>query len=126
VVLAFSTSAFAQNEPQIFEAKNAVYLEFGGASGRYAVNYSRIIHQKGKLKLNASAGFSLWRNTYTIGLRGPEKTTWLPAIPIEFTAFWGKSNHHIELGIGVASYLENIPHFEKGPNKLTLPFLMAL
>lgn len=115
VVIAFSIGAFAQSEPQIFEAKSAVYLELGGSSGRYAVNYSRIIRQKGKLKLNASAGFTLLKYTYSIGPRGPKETTWLPAIPVEFTAFWGRSNHHLEIGIAVVSYLENIPHFETGP-----------
>lgn len=31
---------------------------------------------------------------------------WLPVIPLEFSAFWGKSNHHLEIGIGITSYLE--------------------
>jgi hypothetical protein len=114
-VLAFSTSAFAQNELKDFEARNALYLELGGSSGRYAVNYSRIIHQKGKLKLNASTGFALWHNTFSFGPNGPKETTWLPAIPIEFTAFWGRSNHHLEFGIGLISYLESIAQFDTGP-----------
>lgn len=92
--------AYAQNEAETFTAKNAIYLEVGGSSGIYAVNYSKIFHQKGKLKLNASAGFSMWRNE-----KLDSRTSWLPAIPLEVTAFYGKSNHHLEMGFGVTSYL---------------------
>lgn len=104
--LSFSFRATAQTEPGKFTAKNALYLEVGGSSGRYAVNYSKIFHQKGKLKLNASAGFSMWHH------RLNSKTTWLPVIPIEFSAFYGKSNHHLELGTGVTSYLDRSLSFE--------------
>jgi hypothetical protein len=99
VFLTLSQSTFAQTEPETFTAKNAIYLEVGGSSGRYAVNYSKIFHQKGKLKLNGSAGFSMWRDKLN------SKTTWLPVIPLEVTAFYGKSNHHLEMGFGVTSYL---------------------
>lgn len=98
--IAISFGARAQTETETFTAKNAVYLEVGGSSGRYAVNYSKIFHQKGKLKLSASAGFSMWRNQLN-----DFKTIWLPVIPLEVTAFYGKSNHHLELGFGFTSYL---------------------
>ena len=100
VSLTFSFSTFAQTEPETFTAKNAVYLEVGGSSGRYAVNYSKIFHQKGKLKLNSSAGFSIWRNG-----KLDSKTSWLPVIPLEVTALYGKSNHHLEMGFGFTSFL---------------------
>lgn len=98
--LLFSFGARAQSEAETFVAKKAVYLEVGGSSGRYAVNYSKIFHQKGKLKLNASAGFSMWRDQLN-----DFKTIWLPVIPLEVSALYGKSNHHLELGFGVTSYL---------------------
>jgi hypothetical protein len=102
LVIGFSISfgATAQTEPEIFTAKNAVYLEVGGSSGRYAINYSKIFHQKGKLKLNASAGFSMWRNE-----KLDSRTSWLPVIPLELTALYGKSNHHLEMGFGFTSFL---------------------
>lgn len=104
VILVFfhfaNSHVFAQKEAENFTAKNAIYLELGGSSGIYAVNYSRIFHQKGKLKLNASAGFSMWPNT-----KINSKAYWYPAIPLEFSAFYGKSNHHLELGIAVTSFL---------------------
>lgn len=94
-----SIGARAQTETETFTAKNAIYLEVGGSSGRYAVNYSKIFHQKGKIKLNASAGFSMWHH------RLNSKTTWLPVIPLEVTALHGKSNHHLEMGFGFTSFL---------------------
>ncbi|SFG39645.1 hypothetical protein SAMN04487988_103238 [Algoriphagus hitonicola] len=60
LALAISFGATAQTEPGAFTAKKGVYFEVGGSSGFYAINYSKIFHQKGKLKLNASAGFSIW------------------------------------------------------------------
>lgn len=108
-ILVFSShfSVFAQSEPKTFTAKHAVYLEVGGSSGRYAINYSKIFHQKGKLKLNASVGFSIWRNELN-----NFNTIWLPVIPLEVTAFYGKSNHHLELGFGFTSFLDRTLNFD--------------
>lgn len=100
VILGLPLETFAQKETKVFTAKNALYVEFGGTSGRYAVNYSRIVHQKGKLKLNVSAGFAMWHNTID------SKTTWLPVVPLEFSALYGKSNHHLEAGVGFTSFLD--------------------
>ncbi len=84
VLLTLPFQAFSQKEAETFSARNAVYVEFGGSSGRYAINYNKIFHQKGKLKLNASAGFSMWR--YKIN---DFKTIWLPVIPLEvFSLIW--------------------------------------
>jgi hypothetical protein len=107
LLFALPFHAEAQNTSATFSARNAVYVEFGGASGRYAVNYSKIFHQKGKLKLNASAGFSMWRNKIS-----DFNTIWLPVIPLEVTAFYGKSNHHLELGLGFTSYLDRTLDFD--------------
>jgi hypothetical protein len=113
VCLTLSQSTFAQTEPDTFTAKNSVYLELAGNAGRYAFNYGRIIHQKGKLKLNASAGFSMWRDQIN-----NFKTIWLPVIPLEVSALYGKSNHHLELGFGVTSYLSRTLDFN--PESLEL------
>ncbi|OOG73641.1 hypothetical protein [Algoriphagus sp. A40] len=101
VIVALPSETFAQKETQEFTARNSVYLEIGGSSGIYAVNYSKIFHQKGKLKLNASAGFSMLPNE-----KIDSKTIWLPAIPLEVSALYGKSNHHLEMGFGFTSYLD--------------------
>lgn len=104
VFFLLKANVVAQDDAQKFTARNALYLELGGSSGEYAVNYSRIFYQKGNLKLNASAGFSLLRSsidfdTYT-------STKWLPLLPLEFTGFYGRRNHHLEMGFGFISYLD--------------------
>lgn len=86
ISLTVSISTFAQSEIETFTAKKAVYLEVGGSSGIYAINYSKIFHQKGKLKLNSSAGFSMWRNKMN-----DFKTIWLPVVPLEVSALYGMS-----------------------------------
>lgn len=107
VLLTLPFQAFSQKEAEKFTAKNAVYLELGGSSGRYAINYSKIFHQKGKLKLNASAGFSMWRNQIN-----DFETIWLPVIPLEVSAFYGRSNHHLEMGFGFTSFLDRTLDFD--------------
>jgi hypothetical protein len=107
VLLTLPFQAFSQKEAETFTSKKAVYLEVGGSSGRYAINYSKIFHQKGKLKLNASAGFSMWRNQIN-----DFETIWLPVIPLEVTAFYGRSNHHLEMGFGFTSLLDRTLDFD--------------
>jgi hypothetical protein len=111
LVLVFATllpfDAIAQSKAEPFTAKKAVYLEVGGSSGAYGLNYGKVFRQKGKLKLNASAGFSiLVRETTNL------RTYWLPAIPLEVTAFYGKSKHHLEMGFGVIPYLDVVSIFD--------------
>ncbi|MFT7426820.1 MAG: hypothetical protein ACI9O5_002778, partial [Algoriphagus sp.] len=72
---AISITSSAQTETETFTAKNTVYLEVGEGSGIYAVNYSKIFHQKGKLKLNTSVGLSMLPH------RLNSNSTWLPLMP---------------------------------------------
>jgi hypothetical protein len=106
-VFTITIQSSAQTEPRTFTAKKAVYLEVGGGSGFYAINYSKIFHQKGMLKLSTSVGFSIWPNTNI-----DSKTSWLPALPLEISALYGKSNHHLELGMGFTSYLNTSFDFD--------------
>jgi hypothetical protein len=107
LIYALSHEANAQVEPETFTSKKAVYLEVGGSSGRYAINYSKIFHQKGKLKLNTSVGFSMWRNEIN-----DFRTIWLPVVPLEVSAVYGKSKHHLELGFGLISFLDRTLDFD--------------
>ena len=100
-LLLIQNNVFAQNEPELFTAKNAVYAEFGGNSGFYSLNYSRIFHQKGKLKISGSAGFSM---LYTSASEPIHPSFWSPLFSTEITAFMGKSKHHLEFGTGFYSY----------------------
>ncbi|MFN3759528.1 MAG: hypothetical protein ACK4SF_09940 [Algoriphagus aquaeductus] len=99
--LVTQNSLFAQNETEkkaeLFIAKNAVFAEFAGNSGGYAMNYGRIIHQRNRMKLATSVGFSMF---YRKGSEPIYSSYWVPVIPVEMTAFLGNSNHHLELGGG--------------------------
>ncbi|GMQ27834.1 hypothetical protein Aconfl_04760 [Algoriphagus confluentis] len=105
--LLLSFDGLTQSKGDPFTAKKAIYLELGGSSGVYGFNYGTIFHQKGKLKLNASAGFSL-----LIRETSNSRIFWLPAIPLELTALYGKSNHHLEMGFGVLPYLDVVSFFD--------------
>ncbi|SDC87018.1 hypothetical protein SAMN04488104_100828 [Algoriphagus faecimaris] len=95
------SKVFAQSEeePQneIFTAKNVVYAEFAGNSGGYALNYGHTLYQKDRLKLQVSAGFSM---LYRKGSERIFNQYWVPVIPLELSAFIGRSDHHLELGAG--------------------------
>lgn len=106
LIYSLSQEAKAQVQPEKFTSKKAIYLEVGGSSGRYAINYSKIIHQKGKLKLNTSVGFSMWPKKFD------SKTIWLPTIPLEISALFGNSNHNLELGTGFTSFLTRSLYFD--------------
>lgn len=84
---------------QAMEAKNAVYLEVGGNAFGYSLNYERIVFQKNKLKLGARIGISLVPENTFYGIAP------YPIVPLEMIALLGKSNHHLETGIGVTPYV---------------------
>lgn len=106
LALTLGFEGHTQTEPEAFTAKNAVYLEIGGNAGWYSLNYGRIFYQKGMLKLSGSAGFSMWRHNTSEQPYNTSKTIyWLPTLPLEISAFFGKSKHHLEIGTGITHYL---------------------
>ena len=48
-----------------------------------------------------------------------KRITWLPVIPLEFSAFWGRSNHHLEFGIGIIPYWETILQIDPDTSETT-------
>jgi len=61
-------------------AKMLFYFELGGASGRYAVNYSKEILSKREAKFEMPVQvFSMWRH----GKLDSKASFWLPVIPLE-------------------------------------------
>ena len=88
---------------EIFTAKNSLHAEFLLPSLNYALNYGRIFYQKEKLKISASAGFSL---LYQKADEPIHQAYWVPGYLAEITAFLGKSKHHLEFGIGFYTYRE--------------------
>lgn len=117
--LSLQLNAFAQEEAETFKGKNVVFAEVGGSALRYAISYGRVFEQKGRLKLSGSAGFSMWYyNTSSFAYRS---STLLPALPVEFTALWGRSKHHLEIGIGITPSLGPAGIGEPGiPNRTRL------
>jgi hypothetical protein len=101
--------AVAQTEAEIFTAKNSIHAEFTLPIFNYSLNYGRMIYQKDRLKVAISAGFSLRYRSRT----EPVSSYWSPFIPLEITAFWGKSKHNLELGIGYYTYQERRYFFDE-------------
>ena len=102
-LIGFQNYTFAQEEAEVFTAKNSLYVELLGNAGFYSVNYGRILHQHNRLKISGSAGLSYFRQSSgarSIGI----SDYWTPMLPIEITAFWGKSRHHLEVGTGISFY----------------------
>ncbi len=102
--------AAAQTESEIFTAKNSIHVELAGNSYGYALNYGRIFYQKDRLKISASAGFSLRYRRASEPIR---PAYLVPVFPAEITAFWGKSKGHLEFGIGFLTYRERRYIFDK-------------
>lgn len=95
LILGFQNHASAQEDAEIFTAKNSIYAELGGSSILYGVNYGRILNQKGKFKLSGSAGFSYIQQA---------TNHWTPMIPVELTVLFGKTRHNLEFGAGTTLF----------------------
>ncbi|GMQ27566.1 hypothetical protein [Algoriphagus confluentis] len=114
----FENKLFAQSETEtkaeIFTAKNLIFAEFFGNSGGYALNFGRIFFQKEKWKISASAGFSVLYKSEDEPLHPGYL---VPAFIPEISAFYGKSKHHLELGVGFnAAYQKSYSFDEDFPN----------
>jgi hypothetical protein len=102
VLLIFSgNTAFGQADAEIFTAKNAVFIELLGNSGGYGLNYGRIFHQKNRMKISGSVGFSA---VYQKPIELVHSSYWIPVFASEATAFIGKSRHHLEFGAGFFTF----------------------
>ena len=116
----FENKLIAQSENEskveIFTAKNLMFAEFLGNSGAYALNYGRIFFQKERLKISANAGFSLLYKSEDEPLHSGYL---VPAFIPEISAFFGKSKHHLEFGIGFnAARQKNYSFDEDFPNNI--------
>lgn len=84
--------------------KNEVYLELGGVSGLYSINYTRYLYSTDVINLGARASFGniLFEKglglDYTIGLGAQGKYSLA-------------NRHHVEFGIGEVVYRYNILDF---------------
>lgn len=119
-ILGLSVDSHAQKDPETFTAKQVAFAELGGSAGRYAVSYGRIFHQQDQLKLSGSLGFSMWHhNTSNWFYNTSRSVYWLPAIPVEISALFGQTNHHLEIGAGFNANLTPTPKRDPVTAELT-------
>jgi hypothetical protein len=72
--------------------KNTIYAELGGNGGFLSLNYDRIFHQHGKLKIGGRIG---------IGINQQKSFEYIsPMVPIEAFALIGAAKQYMELGLG--------------------------
>ena len=95
-------SLVAQNDPEPFK-RNTLFIELGGNSPFYSLNYDRIIVNKINWKLAARIGaMYLYDNrSYLESIRNKNYS-----IPLELSFLKGKNNHNLEIGIGATAFFK--------------------
>ncbi len=79
---------------------HSVYLELGGNSGAYSVNYDYSLTVSVRTKLALGAGMALYSiNSYHDGV-SPSKSNFFLFTP-EANLLFGKNSHHLEAGAGL-------------------------
>ncbi|WP_161888589.1 hypothetical protein [Pontibacter russatus] len=84
----------AQEFTQNFRALNAFYIEAGGNSDTYSVNYDRVVYQQRVFKAAVRIGVG----TNLFFMEGEE--TVYPIVPVEALALVGRRKKHFEGGLG--------------------------
>jgi hypothetical protein len=90
-------SLLAQGYTEITK-KNTVFLEVGGNGPLYSINYDRILIKKTNWKLAGRIGFMYFNDNRGLLENSENKQS---SIPIELSFLKGKSNHNLELGLGI-------------------------
>ncbi|WP_237143986.1 hypothetical protein [Pontibacter pamirensis] len=94
---------YAQEFTQNFRALSAMYVEVGGNSDVYSINYDRIIYQREKFKTAVRAG--LGTNLFFL----EDDAGVYPVVPLEVTAMVGNRRKHFEGGLGYTRRLTDDP-----------------
>lgn len=89
--------------------RNAVYLELGGSSGLYSLNYERTVPINDLAQFNFGIGgsvyaFSIWTTTLVTGA------------PVSASIALGRKKHKFEAGIGAAFLWLDVEDFLYTPN----------
>jgi len=85
---------WAQEFTQDFKALNAFYVEVGGNSDTYSVNYDRVVYQREMIKAAVRVGVG----TNLFFLKGEKEV--YPIVPVEAVALIGRRRKHFEGGLG--------------------------
>ncbi len=97
VLFSISSKILASDTTLIFKKRNSFFIEGGGKSLYYSVNYGRIFKQGKKLIFSWRAGFSLLSHDLSI--------------PIAISAFTKGLQHHLEFSFGITPYLKDYKTF---------------
>ena len=105
ITILFATmvnSLVAQNYSESFK-RNTFFIEVGGNSPFYSLNYDRIIVKKINWKLAARIGaMYLYDNgNYLESIRNKNFS-----MPLELSFLKGKNNHNLEIGIGATPFFK--------------------
>ncbi|WP_207432032.1 hypothetical protein [Sabulibacter ruber] len=90
-------------------SRNTVFLEIGGNSLVYSLNYDRILVNKPTFKLAGRIGGMYLKNTGIIENGGYH----MYSFPLELSYLHGKGNHHLEIGVGVNPSIEKQFDFDR-------------
>jgi len=90
VIFTSTQTSFSQGNKDTTQIKrNSLYIEIGGNTGSYSINYDLIICHKNNFKLTGRVGFSIL------------PTNTCPTVfPIELNGLYGKTKQYFEYGIG--------------------------
>ncbi|WP_238395746.1 hypothetical protein [Pontibacter pudoricolor] len=93
----------AQEFTQNIRAKLSLYLEVGGNSDSYSINFDHILYQQDAWKGGLRAG--LGTNLFFM----EEEPGVYPVVPIEAYAMVGKARNHFEFGLGYTKRFTDAP-----------------
>ena len=83
--------------------KNALFLEYAGNAPSMSVNFERMIHHQNPFSIFGRIGFGV----DVVNLN--EGNLFVPSVPLEITATFGKHKHFLELGMGATTFLSKMP-----------------
>jgi hypothetical protein len=99
--------------------KNTIFLELGGNSPFYSLNYDRIVLEKPKLKLAARIGAMYVDNTNNF-LSSIKNHNY--SLPLELSFLKGRNNHNLEIGIGATPYFREYVEETRNDEFFIAPF----
>ncbi|ARS37848.1 hypothetical protein CA264_12745 [Pontibacter actiniarum] len=93
-LLLLALQARAQRHPGTFSAMNAYYLEMGGNSDTYSLNFDRLLYQYYNFKAGVRAGIGT-----NLFFQEGEPGVY-PVVPLEVLGMVGGTQNHVEFGLG--------------------------
>jgi len=108
-LLSNSYSIFSQTENS---QKQTLFIEAGGTSPYYSLNYAHRILAGEKVTGYLRVGGSAWGNGV--------------AFPGGFSFLWGKNDHHPELTLVMSPYFEGARFWDRDQSDLLLDLVLGL